>query len=158
MKSAWTTSNAINTRHELHPGFYILRNESAIHIFVDRMESKEPQPSKRISSRKLIANITTARTPIEKLQVGEKNQVVKRTTLSRLNKNGVAYLNGTSFKSNSTEDSQIKRGKRTLTLEKDKSSPRSVKVLRRSHILISNIHDKPQNNLRLPSVKVNKTI
>lgn len=135
-----------------------MRSLYATNTFVDRIETKEPQPVKRSSTRKIASPITTATS--EKLHLNEKRQIVKKSPLSRLTKNGVAYQNGTGLKNVSPDEKQIKRGKRTLALEKDKASPRSVKVLRRSHVLALNLKDceKPEGKLRLPSVKLNKTL
>ncbi|KAJ8936483.1 hypothetical protein NQ314_012347 [Rhamnusium bicolor] len=127
-------------------------------LVAKRIETKEPQPIKRGSTRKLTSPITTSAS--EKLQLGEKRQIIKKSPLSRLTKNGISYQNGTSLKCASPDEKQIKRGKRTLALEKDKASPRSVKVLRRSHVLALSLKDceKPEGKLRLPSVKINKTL
>lgn len=135
-----------------------MRSLYATNTFVDRIETKEPQPVKRGSTRKLASPIITSAS--EKLHLSEKRQIVKKSPLSRLTKNGVAYQNSTSLKNVSQDEKQIKRGKRTLALEKDKTSPRSVKVLRRSHVLALSLKDceKPEGKLRLPSVKINKTL
>ncbi|XP_018565753.1 dual specificity protein phosphatase CDC14B isoform X2 [Anoplophora glabripennis] len=127
-------------------------------VVAKRIETKEPQPVKRSSTRKLASPITTSAS--EKLHLNEKRQIVKKSPLSRLTKNGVAYQNGTSLKNISPDEKQMKRGKRTLALEKDKASPRSVKVLRRSHVLALSLKDceKTEGKLRLPSVKLNKTL
>lgn len=53
----------------------------------------------------------------------------------------------------------MKRGKRSLTVEKDKVSPRSVKVLRRSHAQSSADVDTKPRKIHLPIVKTsNKTL
>lgn len=126
----------------------------------DRIDSKEAQPLKRSSTRKLASPITSSTG--EKLHLVEKRQVAKKCPLSRLSKNGISYQNCTSIKSASSEEKQqIKRGKRTLALDKDKASPRCVKVLRRSNVLSISMkeRDKPEGKqLRLPSVKLNKTL
>ncbi|KAL1492793.1 hypothetical protein ABEB36_010981 [Hypothenemus hampei] len=116
-------------------------------VLTKRNETKET-PRKVALSRKLTTPIIPSN---EKLQLNDRRIV--KTTGSR-NQNGLAYKNG----HNKLEEKilPLKRTKRTLTIEKDKTlSPRSVKVLRRSHILGMG---PEKEKLCLPSVKLNKTI
>ncbi|CAH1955704.1 unnamed protein product [Acanthoscelides obtectus] len=127
-------------------------------VVTKRIETKEPQLVKRISARKLATPISA--TVGEK--IGEK-RLVKKTMLTHLNKNDCVFKNGIATPSENApspaDSKQLKRGKRTLAVEKDKASPRSVKVLRRSHMIPLNlVIEKDEGKLRLPSVKVNKTI
>nr|XP_023020188.1 dual specificity protein phosphatase CDC14B [Leptinotarsa decemlineata] len=110
-----------------------------------------PQPVKRVTTRRLVAPITGIGS--EKVQLNEKSSIIKKSPLTRAQ-------NGEALKATAVEETQIKRNKRTLASEKDKTSPRSVKVLRRSHILSLNYKDcdKSDRKLRLPSVTLNKTV
>nr|CAI5831508.1 unnamed protein product [Callosobruchus analis] len=132
---------------------------STTRVVSKRIDSKEPQPVKRMSARKMATPISA--TVSEKLQLGEK-RLIKKATLTQLTKNGCVYQNGITIPSENPsplEGKPLKRGKRTLTLERDKASPRSVKVLRRSHVISLTFKDNEvEGKLRLPSVNVNKTI
>lgn len=77
--------------------------------------------------------------------------------------NGVTFKNGHSLKID--DKNAFKRTKRTLTLEnKEKTlNPRSVKVLRRSHIVSRGLKEEtcerqPVNKFCLPSVNLIKSI
>ncbi|XP_056646233.1 dual specificity protein phosphatase CDC14C-like isoform X2 [Diorhabda sublineata] len=112
----------------------------------------DSQPVKRTTARRLISPISTTAT--ESLKAGEKRQAPKKR---------LAHQNGVPLKSVTPDDlkSQIKRGKRTLVAEKDnQKTRRSLKVLRRSHLVGLNFKDgeKSDIKLRLPSVKANKTL
>lgn len=86
------------------------------------------------------------------------------TTTTTTTKKGVTHIfdgactnkadicNGESATRN--EPKTAKRGKRSLTLEKERISPRSVKILRRSHLQSSSeTVPKLQSKLQLPYVK-----
>ncbi|CAH1153653.1 unnamed protein product [Phaedon cochleariae] len=117
----------------------------------------DPQPLKRVSTRRLVSPITS---PAEKLQIGEKRPLTKKVPLGRNLKNGLGSTNGATLRSTPTEEKKTKRSKRSLASDKDKASPRSVKVLRRSHVLALSFKEceKHESKLRLPSVKLNKTL
>lgn len=108
--------------------------------FVDRIEAQSP---KRMTSRRLTPSLTTS-TP-ESQKIVEKRQITKKRFV---------YQNGTPLKSVTPEDirGQIKRGKRTLTMEKEKNT-RKVKVLRRSHLLTLSFKECDKT-----PIKVNKTL
>jgi hypothetical protein len=122
-------------------------------------ELNESQTTRRCSQRKINASL---------LAVKDKNKVPeakclpkKKENLSWLLKNGaVTHESGLAkCSSDNKVESTVKRCKRTLALEKDKASPHSVKVLRRSHGQTSkDINKKNDGKLHLPSVKINKSI
>lgn len=113
--------------------------------YVDRNETNDAQVSltpRRCSHRKVVS-------PLTSLTNGKSKTTPKR------NEN-VGWLAEENH--NESDNKKIvKRGKRSLTIEKDKVSPRSVKVLRRSHAQ-SSADDKPRK-IHLPVVKnSNKTL
>lgn len=87
--------------------------------------------------------------------IEDSKRTVKKKESPWLSKN-YGIKNGVTFLTND-DKLVLKRGKRTLALEKDKSSSRSIKVLRRSHGQVKD-PEKNDEKLHLPSVKINKTL
>lgn len=141
--------------------FYLFNNLKNLYVcraFVNRNEVNEGQTTRRCSQRKLNAALVK-----DKNRIPETNCLPKKKeNLSWLLKSGAITHENSIAKCNSDRkvenNTTIKRCKRTLTLEKDKASPHSVKVLRRSHGQMSKDIKKNDGKLHLPSVKVNKSI
>lgn len=118
--------------------------------YVDRNETNESQVSlspRRCSQRKSTATIAP-------LVNGKAKSSLKR------NEN-MGWLVDDSLNEGEKkiEVKVVKRGKRSLTIEKDKLSPRSVKVLRRSHAQSSAVIDAKSQKLNVSVIKnANKTI
>ncbi|KYB24827.1 Dual specificity protein phosphatase CDC14A-like Protein [Tribolium castaneum] len=128
---------------------------STTRVLTKRNELNESQSSRRCSQRKVNASLIT----LGKNKVPEaKSLPKKKENLSWLIKNGAHETNVAKCSSDNKVENTVKRCKRTLALEKDKASPRSVKVLRRSHGQTSKDTKKSDGKLHLPSVKINKTI
>lgn len=117
----------------------------------------ESQTTRRCSQRKINASlIAVGKNKVQDAKCLPK----KKENFSWLIKNGAHETNLAKCNSDKVENT-VKRCKRSLTLEKDKASPHSVKVLRRSHGQTSKDTKKNDGKLHLPSVvtlKINKTI
>lgn len=123
----------------------------AIH-YVNRNESNDAQVSlspRRCSQRKAVVS------PLTPISNGKSKTTPKRNE----NVGWLAEENHNDGDTKKSDIKMIKRGKRSLTIEKDKVSPRSVKVLRRSHAQSSADIDTKPRKLHLPVVKhSNKTL
>lgn len=119
--------------------------------YVDRNETNEPQVSlspRRCSQRKAVTSLTAIA-----------NGKVKSTPKRNENVGWLAEENHNEADNKKLDIKMVKRGKRSLTIEKDKVSPRSVKVLRRSHAQSSADVDTKPRKIHLPVVKSsNKTL
>lgn len=122
-------------------------------MFFNRIDTKDSQVARRNNHRKVLTTSTT----IEKLPTNELKRPLRKKDSSLWTKNTITLQNGNNLNAAIDNKTIVKRGKRTLALEKDKTSPRSVKVLRRSHGQIIK-DDKNDGKLRLPSVTVTKTL
>ncbi|KAJ3640191.1 hypothetical protein Zmor_003506 [Zophobas morio] len=130
---------------------------STTRVLTKRNELNESQTTRRCSQRKINASLLA----IGKNKVPEaKCLPKKKENLSWLLKNGtMTHDTIAKCSSDNKIESTVKRCKRTLALEKDKASPHSVKVLRRSHGQTSKDSNKKNDGkLHLPSVKINKSI
>ncbi|XP_076261608.1 dual specificity protein phosphatase CDC14C-like isoform X2 [Rhynchophorus ferrugineus] len=154
-----TTTTTTNNQTILRSGKVVntatrITGSTSSRVMTKRIEVKETPTRKLATTRKWTAPILSAN---DKMQLSEKRPM--KTSINR--QNGLTFKNGHSLKVE--EKPGVKRTKRALVLEKDKSaSPRSVKVLRRSHVLALSFKDetcnKSSDKLCLPSVKMNKTI
>ncbi|XP_050313364.1 dual specificity protein phosphatase CDC14C-like [Anthonomus grandis grandis] len=120
-------------------------------VLTKRTEPKEPAP-KKLATRKSAGAVSED----NKLQVnGCRSPKINEGRTNNPLTNGHCK---------SEEKTNVKRTKRALALEKDKcTSSRSVKVLRRSHVVglgfrCGTCDHSPPEKLCLPSVKHNKTI
>ncbi|CAG9759992.1 unnamed protein product [Ceutorhynchus assimilis] len=144
-----TTNNTTVLRGKVVNSPVRITGSSSSRVTTKRNEAKETPPRKLASTRKLA-------TPI--MASNNKSQLNDRHLL----KTTMAYKNGHRVKIE--ENPSIKRSKRALVFEKDKSvSPRSVKVLRRSHAMgvapkNENCDKTETDKLCLPLVKLSKTI
>lgn len=120
--------------------------------YVNRNESNDAQLSltpRRCSQRKAVVS------PLTPISNGKSKTTPKRNE----NVGWLVEENHNQGDNKKNEMKIIKRGKRSLTIEKDKVSPRSVKVLRRSHAQSSADIDTRPRKLHLPIVKnSNKTL
>lgn len=114
----------------------------------------------KIVERKML---TTTSKKDETVTTNNNNSTTFRWLPKKNNINKQHFISTTATSTTATvADRFLKRGKRSLILEKDKTNPRLVKVLRRSHGQSSQeINGKVVNGgklLRLPSVKLNNSI
>ncbi|XP_066158936.1 dual specificity protein phosphatase CDC14C isoform X1 [Euwallacea fornicatus] len=154
-----TTTTTSNNQTVLRGGKVIsstarISGSGSSRVMTKRNDSKEIPSRKPPTMRKLT-------TPL--LLASEKLLTNPQPIPTSRRHNGLTFKNGHNLKLD--EKCTLKRTKRALALEnKEKSvSPRSVKVLRRSHVLDRMFKDtscerQQVSKLRLPSVKINKTI
>lgn len=117
------------------------------HVLGKRNESNE-STSRRTSQRKVVTTLTA-------LKSAEKPKVTLPLRGQKKKENvAISWLPETK---QLVEEGKVKRGKRSLTMEKDKVSPPSVKVLRRSQNTSLN-ESVNGYELRLPAVKAAQTI
>ncbi|CAH0562209.1 unnamed protein product [Brassicogethes aeneus] len=125
-------------------------------LFTKRIETKDSQV--RRVQRKVLTPPSSEKNQLsEQAAAAAKRAARKKQSPWLSGKNGCQNGNVATIASGDVGKAAFKRGKRTLQMEKDKNSPRSVKVLRRSHGQTKEA-EIGDGKLRLPSLKVNKTL
>ncbi|KAL3289383.1 hypothetical protein HHI36_022814 [Cryptolaemus montrouzieri] len=123
------------------------------HVLAKRNEVTEPT-TRRMSQRKLVATLSTSS--------ADKPKTTATVNIQKKKENVVGWFPvGKEVDTKNTDSvvsKTIKRPKRTLTLEQDKISPRSVKILRRSHGVTTNETCKKDGKSNLPAARLNKTL
>ncbi|XP_030755868.1 dual specificity protein phosphatase CDC14C-like [Sitophilus oryzae] len=153
-----TTTTTTNNQTVLKGGKMVnaatrITGSSSSRVVTKRIEVKDTPVRKFTTTRKLTAPIISTN-----LQLNDK----RPTKIININRYNGFLKNGYSLKIDDKQN--VKRVKRALILEKDKlTSPRSVKVFRRSDVLALSFKETtacdttPANNC-LSSAKINKTI